>query len=149
MQGVKRPKLQRVPMKNWSSDQAKAFLEFTRDDRLSFAWWLLLARGLRRGELCGLRWEDVDLEGSVLWIYRTRVSAEGGVIDSTPRRNPDAAPSRSIRPLSQSFESTRAGKRPKRCAPKLVCTDRSVTSWPTSSDSRIIPMTCRTSLSLK
>ena len=85
VQGVKRPKLQRVPMKSWSNDQAKAFLEFTREDRLSFAWWLLLARGLRRGELCGLRWEDVDLDGSVLRIHRTRVSAEGGVIDSTPK----------------------------------------------------------------
>lgn len=54
--------------------------------RLSFAWWLLLARGLRRGELYGLRWEDVDLKIETLRISRTRVSvANGTVIDSTPK----------------------------------------------------------------
>ncbi|HWE67499.1 MAG TPA: site-specific integrase, partial [Acidimicrobiales bacterium] len=85
VQGVKRPKLQRTPMTSWSNEQAKAFLESTKDDRLSFAYWLMLARGLRRGELCGLRWEDVDLEGQVLRINRTRVTVEGRVIDSTPK----------------------------------------------------------------
>ena len=85
VQGVRRPKLQRVPMTSWSTEQAKAFLEFTKDDRLSFAWWLLLARGLRRGELCGVRWEDVDLDGQVLRINRTRVTVEGRTIDSTPK----------------------------------------------------------------
>jgi integrase len=33
----------------------------TGDDRLSVAWPLLLSRGLRRGELCGLKWSAVDL----------------------------------------------------------------------------------------
>lgn len=85
IQGVKRPKLQRIRMTSWTTEQAKAFLDFTKDDRLSFAWWLLLARGLRRGELCGLRWADVDLEGAVLRINRTRVTVEGRAIDSTPK----------------------------------------------------------------
>jgi integrase len=99
VQGVKRPKLHRAPMTSWSSEQARAFLEFSKEDRLSFAWWLLLARGLRRGELCGLRGEDVDLEGQVLRINRTRVTVEGRAIDSAPKTE---AGRRSI-PLDQSL----------------------------------------------
>ena len=37
------------------------------DDRLSHAWELALS-GLRRGEIAGLRWSDVDLDGKTLSI---------------------------------------------------------------------------------
>ncbi len=47
-------------MKVWTAEQAVAFLEATRDDRLNPLWRLMVDRGLRRGEACGLRWEDVD-----------------------------------------------------------------------------------------
>jgi integrase len=40
---------------------------------------------LRRGELCGLRWDDVDLDGKVLQINRTRVTVTRDVLDSTPK----------------------------------------------------------------
>jgi integrase len=100
--GVKRPKLQSVPMASWSNEQAKTFLEYTKEDRLSFAWWLLLARGLRRGEICGLRWDDVDLDGQVIRINRTRVTVEGRVIDSVPKTE---AGRRSI-PLDPSLVAT-------------------------------------------
>jgi integrase len=72
-------------MESWSTEQARTFLEFNHEDRLSFAWWLLLSRGLRRGEPCGLRWDDVDLDGRVLQINRTRVTSGREVLDSTPK----------------------------------------------------------------
>ena len=39
----------------WTVDEARAFVGSVSDDRLSGAWRLLLTRGLRRGELAGLR----------------------------------------------------------------------------------------------
>ena len=45
----------------WTADEARTFLRSVADDRLRAAWWLLLTRGLRREELLGLRWLDVDL----------------------------------------------------------------------------------------
>lgn len=48
-------------MKVWTAQQTVTFLEATRDDRLNRLWRLMVDRGLRRGEACGLRWEDVDL----------------------------------------------------------------------------------------
>jgi len=83
--GVRRPRADSQVMRPWSVDDARSFLSATGDDRLAFAWALLLTRGLRRGELCGLRWSDVDLDGGVVRINRTRVVVDGKAADSTPK----------------------------------------------------------------
>jgi integrase len=36
--------------------------EHVQDDRLHAAWLLLTTTGMRRGEVAGLRWVDVDLD---------------------------------------------------------------------------------------
>jgi len=69
----------------WTADGARAFLASVADDRLVAAWTLLLTRGLRRGELAGLRWDAVDIEGGTLRIVRTRVLVDGKPVDSVPK----------------------------------------------------------------
>jgi integrase len=81
----KRPKVSSKPMSSWSTGEARSFLAATKDDRLAWAWAMLLTRGLRRGELCGLRWDDVDLDGSVARIVRTRVIVGGQASESLPK----------------------------------------------------------------
>ena len=49
------------------------------------AWRLMLATGMRRGEILGLRWDRVDLVGSSLVVDNTRVITRAGVIDTTPK----------------------------------------------------------------
>ena len=71
--------------KAWTAEEARAFLVSVTDDRLVAAWTLLLTRGLRRGELAGLRWDAVDLEGGTLRIVRTRVLVDGKPVDSEPK----------------------------------------------------------------
>lgn len=51
-------------MKVWTAEQAKAFLEATKDDPLYPMWRLALVTGMRRGELLGLRWTDLDTSGT-------------------------------------------------------------------------------------
>ena len=51
-----------------SATEGRTLLRATRDDRLSAALVLLLLLGLRRSELLGLRWEDVDLDRGVLHV---------------------------------------------------------------------------------
>lgn len=46
------------------------------DDRL-YACWLLTLSGLRRSELLGLRWSDIDLSANTLTIARSRVLVDG------------------------------------------------------------------------
>lgn len=42
-------------------------------------WWTAALAGLRRGELRGLRWSDVDLEGNVIAVERSWDEREGAV----------------------------------------------------------------------
>jgi integrase len=72
-------------MKVWTADEARRFLEATREDRLAFAWALLLTRGLRRGELCGLTWSAVDLDAGTLRIEATRTIVNGQAAPSRPK----------------------------------------------------------------
>ena len=37
--------------------------------------YLAAFTGMRRGEVCGLRWQDVDLEAGALSVRQTRTSA--------------------------------------------------------------------------
>lgn len=83
--GVRRPRSETKVMRVWTSAEARAFLEATREDRLAFAWALFLARGLRRGEVCGLTWSSIDLEAGTLRIETTRTMVNGEAIPSRPK----------------------------------------------------------------
>ena len=66
--------------------QAGAFLTYAGADRLYAAWLLALACGLRRGELAGLRWTDVDLElATVAIVHQRTVDSEWNVISKEPK----------------------------------------------------------------
>ena len=58
--GVKIPKREGRTL---TPAQAKAFLRAVEGDRLEAAYVVALALGLRRGELLGLSWDDVHLDG--------------------------------------------------------------------------------------
>ena len=88
-------------MNAWSEAQARQFLADTRDDELAVAWALSLTRGLRRGELCGLRWEALDLDAGTATIDHALVVVVGKMQASTPK----ASSSRCSLPLDASLVS--------------------------------------------
>jgi integrase len=53
----------------WSVEDARTFLSSAKrdDDPLFAGYVLLLVLGLRRGEVLGLAWEDLDLEAGEAW----------------------------------------------------------------------------------
>ncbi|MDQ6853872.1 MAG: site-specific integrase [Actinomycetota bacterium] len=65
---VDAPKPQRREMQSLSPEQARRFLSVVREDRLEALYVLAITTGMRQGELLGLRWRDVDLEGSSLRV---------------------------------------------------------------------------------
>ncbi|WP_395361923.1 tyrosine-type recombinase/integrase [Streptomyces sp. YH02] len=77
----------------WSLDETLDFLAASRRDPLYAAFVLAIAMGLRRGELVGLRWNDIDLENRVL-LVRQQVQRRRGVLynDETKGRRSRAIP---------------------------------------------------------
>ena len=51
-------------LRAWTAPQLHAFLQVARGDRLFPAFWLAANTGMRRGELLGLRWGDIDVHAA-------------------------------------------------------------------------------------
>ncbi len=67
---IKLPSVRKRKGKVWSSEKARQFLESARSDRdpLYAVYVLILVLGLRKGEVLGLTWDDVDLDAGELSI---------------------------------------------------------------------------------
>ena len=82
---VRLPRGERYEPAVWSSPQAARFLEVTAGDDLAGLWRLSLLLGLRRGELLGLRWRDVDLHAGTLTVRTTRTLVGDQVVEGPPK----------------------------------------------------------------
>ena len=71
--------------KAWTPDQVAKFLALAEGDRWAPLWRLAATTGLRRGELAGLRWEDLELSAGMLSVNRATVVADGHAIESEPK----------------------------------------------------------------
>ncbi|MCW2744044.1 MAG: Tyrosine recombinase XerC-like [Mycobacterium sp.] len=71
------PRLSRPVPAFWTPEQLRRFLVGARDDRFFGLFLLATTTGMRRGELCGLRWSDVDLNAGTAAISATRVVVDG------------------------------------------------------------------------
>ena len=54
----------------WTAEELRRFLDHTRGTRNHPLWVVAAATGLRRGELLGLRWDDVNLDQQLLAVRR-------------------------------------------------------------------------------
>ena len=68
----------RAALHAWSADELRRFLAFTRVHRLGAAFHVAATTGVRRSELLGLRWSDVDLAAGTLRIAQKLVSGPDG-----------------------------------------------------------------------
>lgn len=64
----------------WTFDQAARFLAAVDHRPLRAVWHLALGTGARRGEVLGVRWKDLDLEGGTVTVSRAL-----SVVDGTAR----------------------------------------------------------------
>ena len=71
----------------WTAVELLTFLasvETRRDERYPL-WFTAAMTGMRRSEICGLRWRDVDLDGRRLAVRRQRVIVDGGALEAAPK----------------------------------------------------------------
>ena len=82
-------------MNTYTEAEVGALLKAIAGDRLAHAWELALC-GLRRGEIAGLRWSDIDFGAKTLSIVNNRVDADGKAVegDPSPRRPGGRCPAR-------------------------------------------------------
>jgi integrase len=82
---VTQPQERPGEMQTWSAEEAQAFLAVADQSGHGPLWLLALTTGLRRGELLGLRWKDVDLERGMLHVRQTVIALRGHAAFSQPK----------------------------------------------------------------
>ena len=61
----------------WTPQQTGQFLDHATGDRLYPLYHLITFRGLRRGEACGARWSELDLDAGTLAVPATTAAGLG------------------------------------------------------------------------
>jgi len=77
------PTWEPAEVRSWSADEALTFLRAARTDQLYPAFVFLLVHGMRRGEVLGLRWADIDRRAGVIRI-RQQLQRVGGSLQTGP-----------------------------------------------------------------
>ncbi|MFI0015098.1 tyrosine-type recombinase/integrase [Streptomyces griseus] len=99
---VEPPRAKSRELSPWSLDETLVFLAASRKDPLYAAFVLAITMGLRRGELVGLRWTDLDLDRRVLYVRQQTQRRRGILYDDDPkgrRRRAVPLPAMCIAPL--------------------------------------------------
>ncbi|GGF11310.1 site-specific integrase [Subtercola lobariae] len=78
---IELPSTSKSKTRIWEPDQVRAFLDAIADSRLAPVFELAIFTGLRRGELAGLRWADVDFTKRELVVRQQRVQVGHTVLD--------------------------------------------------------------------
>ena len=139
----------------WTPEQLRAFLSYVRDDRLYAAWLFVATTGLRRAELAGLRWLDVDLAAGRVspaargwssitpsWSPTPRYPRAADRWHSTRPPSPRSGPTRRVRPRRRR-SSAAATRTPDLSSPCLTGRRSIRSGSPPGSCSTPTPPGCR------
>ncbi len=88
-EGCALPRVEHQEMKTLTTVQLASFFREARESGVFELYYLELATGLRRGELLGLKWEDVDLDRGDLRVRR-QVSRINGEVVEAPLKTKNA-----------------------------------------------------------
>ena len=80
--GCALPKLEHRDMKTLPVEQLASFLREAKESGVFEMYYIELVTGLRRGELLGLKWEDLDLAQGTLRVQRQVARINGEVVEA-------------------------------------------------------------------
>ena len=82
---VKPPKLARGEMQTVNTDQTAAMIEAARGTPIFIPILLGVLCGMRRGEICALRWRSIDLDAGQLSVVASTEQGRGGMREKEPK----------------------------------------------------------------
>lgn len=69
----------------YSKEQLQILIKAAKGTAIESAVMLTVYFGLRRGEICGLRWNDIDFENHIVHIRNTRITAEKEIFQKSTK----------------------------------------------------------------
>lgn len=82
--GIKPPKPEKYEMQVWDKPDVDEFLMVAKKDRFYIIYLLALSTGMRKGELLGLKWQDIDFTNQDLSVRRAVTRKKGGGFEIGP-----------------------------------------------------------------
>jgi integrase len=128
------------PLRAWNAQQLLAFLKTAATVRVFPAYWVAATTGVRRSDLPGLRWHDIDLDASTMSINRALVSVAYELHETVGKTRNSR---RSIDLDPRTVDVVRSWR--DRLIAERGVSPKTTTSSPLSTDRRSSPTTCTTS----
>jgi integrase len=87
--------------RSFTAEQARRLLDQAHadEDRLAVAWLLMIHRGLRPGEVTGLRWQDIDTDAGLLHVRQARLHDPDGTMRFGEPKTKDSARTLALSPV--------------------------------------------------
>lgn len=86
VKNAKPPKVKSEEKITWTVDEVNRFLNLIKDSSMEIPYLLAIFTGMRRGEVLGLKWDDVDFENKKIRIKRSLCFVSGkGLIFKEPK----------------------------------------------------------------
>lgn len=76
------PKVEHKEMKTLTAEQLASFLREAKETGVYEMYYIELATGLRRGELLGLKWEDIDWAQEIIRVRRQVARVNGKIVEA-------------------------------------------------------------------
>ncbi len=76
------PKVEHKEMKTIPAEQLEAFLREAKETGVYEMYYIELSTGLRRGELLGLKWQDIDWKNGIIKVKRQVARVDGEIVEA-------------------------------------------------------------------
>ena len=76
------PKVEHKEMQTIPAEQLQAFLQEAKATGVYEMYYIELATGLRRGELLGLKWTDIDWKNGIIKVRRQVARVDGQIVEA-------------------------------------------------------------------
>lgn len=80
------PKDDERKIESWSIEEITDFLEVVKDTKIYLPCLIAFHTGMREGEICALRWEDIDIDKGIININHNMIEKKGiGLVLEPPK----------------------------------------------------------------